>query len=74
MKDLESRSLSYTIVGEFLLDLKEKFGEGDDITIKVAEQKKMKKRSKIIEEFVQEFKKVTKRCRYKERPLVEEFK
>jgi len=37
MKDLESRSLSYTIVGEFLLNLKEKFGKGDDITIKVAE-------------------------------------
>jgi len=26
MENLESRSLSYTIVGEFLLDLKEEYG------------------------------------------------
>ena len=26
MKNLESKSLSYTIVGEFLLDLKEEYG------------------------------------------------
>ena len=41
MEDLESRNLSYTIVEEFLLDLKEEFGGGDNKTMKVAELKKI---------------------------------
>ena len=41
MEDLESRSLSYIIVEEFLVDLKEEFGRGDNEVIKVAELKKV---------------------------------
>jgi len=41
MKNLESESLSYTIVGEFLLDLKKEFGDGDNKTAKIAELKKI---------------------------------
>jgi len=41
MEDLESKSLSYTIIGEFLSNLKEKFGREDDKTMKVAELKKI---------------------------------
>jgi len=41
MKDLKSNSLSYTIVGEFLLDLKKEFGGGNDEILKVAELKKI---------------------------------
>jgi len=52
MKNLESRSLSYTIVKEFLSDLKEEFGERNDETMKVAELKKIKQGSKTMEEFV----------------------
>jgi len=33
-------SLKYKTVGEFLVDLKKKFGRGDNETIKVAELKK----------------------------------
>jgi len=51
-----------------LSDLKEKLGRGDNKIIKVVELKKVEQRSKIIEEFVQEFK------RAKEGPLIEEFK
>ena len=40
MKSLESRSLSYIIVGEFLLDLKDKFNRGDNKTMKVVELKR----------------------------------
>lgn len=52
MEDLESGNLSYTIVREFLLDLKEEFRRGDKKTMKVAEFKKVEQKSKIIEEFV----------------------
>jgi len=41
IEDLESRSLSYAIVGEFLSDLKEEFGREDDETIKMAKLKKI---------------------------------
>ena len=41
MEDLESKSLSYTIIREFLSNLKEKFGREDDKTMKVAELKKI---------------------------------
>ena len=41
IEDLESGSLSYIIVGEFLSDLKEEFGREDDKTIKMAELKKI---------------------------------
>ena len=41
IEDLESGSLSYIIVGEFLSDLKEEFGREDNETIKMAELKKI---------------------------------
>jgi len=45
-------SLSYATVSEFLSDLKEEFGRGDDETIKVAKLKKVEQEENIIEEFV----------------------
>jgi len=50
MKDLESRSLSYTTVGEFLSDLKKEFDGGDNEMIKVAELKKIEQESRRIQE------------------------
>ena len=74
MEDLESRSLSYTTVGEFLSDLRENFRKGDDEMIKVVELKNVKQESRMMEKFVQEFRRVARGSGYKERPLVEEFK
>jgi len=74
MEYLESRSLSYTIVGEFLSDLREKFKKGDNEMIKVAELKNVKQESRMMEKFVQEFRRVARGSGYKGRPLVEEFK
>jgi len=74
MENLESRNLSYAIVEEFLLGLKEEFGGGDNETIKVAASKKVEQESKIIEEFVQELKRVARSSRYERCPLIEEFK
>ena len=73
MKDLEKGNLSY-IIEEFLSDLKEEFRRGNNKMIKVIELKKVEQRSRIIEEFVQEFRKVVKGSRYERRQLVEKFK
>ena len=44
--------MNYATVEEFLSDLKEKIGGGDNKTIKAVELKKMEQESKTIEEFV----------------------
>jgi len=41
IKDLESESLVYTIIGEFLTDLEKKIGGGNNDTMKVIELKKI---------------------------------
>ena len=46
MEDLESGNLSYAIVGEYLVDLKEGFGGRDNKTMKVAELKKVEQEFK----------------------------
>ncbi len=74
MEDFESKSLSYTTVGKSLSNLKKEFGRRNNKMMKVAELKKVEQMSKIIEKFVQEFRRVAKSSVYKERLLVEEFK
>jgi len=41
LEDLETSSLEYETVGEFLADIKKKFGRGDEEIVKVAELKKI---------------------------------
>ena len=55
-------------------DLKEKFREEDNKTIKVAELKKVEQESKTMEEFVQEFRRIIRNSRYEKRSLIKEFK
>ena len=74
MEDLESGSLSYATVREFLSDLKKEFDREYDKIIKIAELKKIEQGNKTMEEFVQEFRRVAKSSRYKGRLLVKEFK
>jgi len=52
MENLESKILSYVTVREFLSDLKEEFGRGNNKMIKVAELKKVEQRSRTTEKFV----------------------
>jgi len=66
--------LEYKTIRKFLADLKKKFGRGDDKIIKVAELKKVEQKSKIIEEFVQEFRRAARGKKYERRLLVYEFK
>ena len=66
--------MEYGTIREFLADLKKEFSGENDEAIKVAELKKIEQENRIIENFVQEFRKVVKGSKYKERLLVEEFK
>ena len=52
MKYLENRSLEFVIVGDFLINLKQEFKNGNNKSVKVAKQKKVKQRRKIIKKFI----------------------
>jgi len=54
-KNLE---LKFPIVEDFLTELKKEFGSRGNKLMKVAELKKIEQRFRIIQEFVQEFRKV----------------
>ena len=49
---MEGGLLEYEMVEEFLADIKRKFREGDEETIKVEELKRLEQRGKTMEEFV----------------------
>jgi len=44
--------LEYETVGEFLVDIRKKFGERDEKSVKVTELKRVEQESKMMEEFV----------------------
>jgi len=74
LEDLEAGVLEHETVGEFLVDIRKKVGGEDKESVKIAELKKLEQEGKIIEKFVQEFRRAARGSRYGERPLVEEFK
>ena len=60
--------------GEFLAEIKKEFGRGEEELVKAAELKELEQRGRIMEKFVQEFKRAARGSGYEERLLVEEFK
>ena len=74
MEDLESRKLSYATVEEFLSYLKKEFSREDNETMKIEELKKVGQGKKTMKEFLQEFRRIARKSRYKRRPLIKEFK
>ena len=74
LEDLEKKILEYESVGKFLATIKKESGGGEEKLVKVAELKKLEQGEKMMEEFVQEFRKAARRSGYKEHPLIEEFK
>jgi len=74
LEDLEEELLKYETAGEFLADIRKEFGGEDKETVKVVELKRIEQEGKTIEECVQEFRRVARGSRYKERHLVEKFK
>jgi len=57
-----------------LIKIKKKFSRGNKKLVKVVKLKKVEQEIRIMEEFVQEFKRVARESRYNKRALVEEFK
>jgi len=55
LEDLEVEVLEYENVGEFLVDIRKKFGRGDEESVKIAEVKRLEQEGKTMKEFVQEF-------------------
>ena len=74
MEELEAGEIKYETAEEFLMSLKKKFGGGEEESVKVAELRKLEQEGKMMEEFVQEFKKMARESGYEGRPLMEEFK
>ena len=74
LEDLEAKILEYETVGEFLTDIRKELGRRDKELMKVAELKRLEQGGKMIEEFVQKFRRVARGSEYEGRSLVEEFK
>ena len=74
MKELEAGEVEYESVEEFLTILKKEFREGEEEVVKAAELRRVEQGGKMMEEYVQEFKRIARDSGYEGRPLVEEFK
>jgi len=72
MDELESGEIEYETVEDFLTSLRKEFGGGEEESVKVAELRKLEQGGKMMEEFVQEFKRAARGSGYEGRPLVEE--
>jgi len=74
LEDLEAGLLEYETAGEFLAEIRKESKGEDKKLVKVAELRRLKQEGKMIEEFVQEFRRVARGSGYEERLLTKEFK
>ena len=74
MEELENGEMEYESIEEFFTSLKKEFGGGEEELMKVAELRKMEQGGRMMEEYIQEFKRAARGSGYEGRPLVEEFK
>jgi len=74
MEELESGEIEYETAEEFLISLKKEFRGGEDKSVKVVELRKLEQGGRMMEEFMQKFKRATRESRYEGRLLIEEFK
>ena len=65
LEDLKAEEVEFWLSGEFLLELKKEFEGRDKELVKVAELKRIEQGGKIMEEFVQEFKRAARESGYK---------
>jgi len=73
LENLKVRGLKFSIVGNFLTELK-KLSSRDNKLAKVVELKKIKQGSRTIEELMQEFRRIVRESRHKEKLLIEKFR
>ena len=74
MEELESGEMEYETAEEFFTNLRKEFGGGEEELVKVAELRKLEQGGRMMEEFVQEFKRAARGSGYEGQPLIEEFK
>jgi len=74
MEEIEAGEVEYESVEEFLTILKKEFGGGEEESVKAVELRKLEQGGRMMEEFVQEFKRAARGSGYKGRPLIEKFK
>ena len=74
IEEIKAEEVEYESAEEFLTSLRKEFGVGEEESVKAAKLRKMEQGEKIMEEYVQEFKRAARGSRYERRPLIEEFK
>jgi len=74
MEEMEAGEVEYESAEEFLACLRKEFRGGEEESVKAAELRKLEQEGRMMEEFVQEFKRAARGSGYEGRPLVEEFK
>ena len=74
MEELESGKVEYESAEKFLTGLKKEFGGGEEESMKAAELRKLEQGGRMMEEFVQEFKRAARGSGYERRLLIKEFK
>ena len=74
LEELETGEIEFKNVGELLAEIKREFGGGDEESVKVAELKRREQGGRMMEEFVQDFKRTARESGYEGRLLIEEFK
>ena len=74
LEELEAGELEFEMIREFLVEVKKEFGGGEEESVKAVELRKLEQGGRMMEEFVQEFKRAVRGSGYKGRLLVEEFK
>ena len=66
--------MEYKIVGKFLVDIKKEFGREDEELLKIVKLKEIEQENRIMEEYVQDFKRAAKGSSYVGCLLIKEFK
>ena len=74
MEELEVGEMEYESIEEFFMSMKKKFGGGEEEATKAAELRRLEQGRRLMEEFVQIFKRIARGSGYEGRPLIEEFK
>jgi len=65
LEELEVGELKFETIGKFLGEIKNEFRGGEEESIKAVELRKIEQEGRIMEEFIQEFKRAVKRSGYK---------
>ena len=74
LEELKTGEIEFENVRELLAEIKREFGGGDEESVKVAELKRIEQGGRMMEEFVQDFKRTARGSGYEGRSLIEEFK